>query len=127
MGTSTPKTLIDRINHHKGISQQFKNFSDRLIKVVYPTSGDIMRAARMPASLAIVNSTLYWFVTEDSDEAAFLVGILNASILTRAFAEARTSGRHFQKSPWRKIPIPAFNKVNSEHKGIVDVTHRAER
>ena len=63
---------------------------------------------------------------EDRDEAAYLVGILNASALTEAFEEARTSGRHFQKSLWPKVPIPKFNKDRLLHRSITEVTRRAE-
>ena len=129
-GKDTPQTLIDRIDYHKGISFQFNEYRGRCrgepTKVVYPASGDIMRAARMIPSKAIVDSSIYWFIARNEDEAAFLVGVLNSSALTEAFADSRTSGRTFHKNPWRKIPIPKFESDNNTHRSIAEITRRAE-
>lgn len=125
-GISTPKTLIEQIDYQKKITHQLNNNSDQLTKVVYPASADIMRAARMIHNKAIVDSSVYWYIAENEEESAYLVGVLNASVLTEAFSESRTSGRTFHKNPWRKIPIPRYNKDDTIHKNIVKLTLRAE-
>jgi len=130
LGKSTPKTLIDRINFQRQISTQLdlhRTSSTRLKTVlVYPGSGDIMRAARMSVGHAIADSTVYRYNAGCENESAFLVGILNASVLESAFAEARNSGRHFSRSPWQKIPIPKYNDANELHRRIAHLTVEAE-
>ncbi len=130
LGRSTPKTLIDQINFQRKISTQLDlhNTGSTSLKtlLVYPGSGDIMRAARMSVGHAIADSTVYWFNADSENESAFLVGILNASVLQDAFAEARNSGRHFSRTPWQKIPIPKYNESNVLHRQIVHLTMDAE-
>ncbi len=129
-GNSTPQTLISQVDNRKHITVQLKAYREECrgepTKVVYPTCGDIMRAARMIPSKAIVDSSIYWFIARNEDEAAYLVGVLNSSALTKAFADSRTSGRTFHKNPWRKIPIPQFQSNNNIHGSIAEVTRRAE-
>lgn len=129
-GQSTPKTLIERITHMGAIKKQLKKRNmgeQQLLQVVYPASGNIMRAARMYPDMTIIDSSLYWFIADSTDEAAYIVGVLNASVLTNAFAEARSGSRTFHKHPWRKIPIPKYNYQDDRHEGIVRLTMKAER
>ena len=77
-----------------------------------------MRAARIPPGIAVLQDTIHFFQARTSDEAAFLVALLNAPCLTRAFVESRTSGRHFKNNPWRTIPIPRYDRANPLH-GVV--------
>jgi len=131
LGRSTPKTLIDRINFQRKISSQLKMHSEtqttEKVLVVYPGSGDIMRAARMRVGCVIVDSKVYWYKAESVYESAFLVGILNASALSDAFKEARNSGRDFSRTPWQKIPIPKYNDSNKKHRRIAQLTDKAEQ
>jgi len=130
LGKSTPKTLIERINFQKKITSQLKLYSENSTSdktlVVYPGSGDIMRAARMSVGHAIVDSTVYWYKADSVYESAFLVGILNASALEECFAEARNSGRHFSRTPWKKIPIPRYDDTNEKHHQMAQLTVDAE-
>ena len=86
-----------------------------------------MRAARMVPGQAVLDSTLYYLPLATAQEAAYLVGILNAPSLGAAFAESRTSGRHFHKNPWRKIPIARYDPENAVHQEIADLAVQAER
>jgi len=94
--------------------------------VLYPTSGDIMRAARTVAGHAVVDSTLYWFVAADEPEAGYLVSLLNASYLERAFRKSRRSGRHFHQHPWRKVPIQRFDPKDQRHVELAELCTEAE-
>ena len=95
--------------------------------VVYPSSGDIMRACRILPSKAILDSTLYYYVVSTADEAAYLISILNAPSLNNAFVQSRESGRHFHQHPWRKIPIRKYDTSNSNHKALAHLGVKAEK
>ena len=126
-GKSTPKTLKTQIDFNQKLSRQLaadKGSGNTL--VLYPKSGDVMRAARTVPSAAVIDHTVYYFPANDEDEAAFLVGLLNAPGLSRAFKEARTSGRDFHKSPWRFVPVPRYDPANGRHQEIVRLTQSAE-
>ena len=130
-GTNTPKTLLSRIDYAGELSSQLANSPQRLdgddcSVVLYPTSGDIMRASRYLSSAAIVDSSVYRWTATSADEAAYLVAILNAKCLRRAFVEARGSGRHFHLHPWRKIPIHRFDPKNPVHQNLVSICRQAE-
>ncbi len=59
-------------------------------------------------------------------EAGFLVTLLNAACLNRAFSDSKESGRHFQLHPWRKIPIPKFDQCNRQHGHLAELCTKAE-
>ena len=85
-----------------------------------------MRASRYRASMAIMDSTVYRWTAPSADEAAYLVAILNAKSLRKAFIEARESGRDFHLHPWRKIPIHRFDPKNPVHQNLVSICQQAE-
>lgn len=60
------------------------------------------------------------------EEARYLVAVLNAPSLEKAFRLCRTSGRHFQKAPWRSVPIPAWDEGNSIHRDLAALAELAE-
>ena len=126
LGASTPKSLVDRINYNSGLSYQLEFGATGKVQVVYPTSADVMRAARMATGNAVIDSSVYWFIADSPSEAAYLVGVLNAPVLTDAFAESRTSGRAIHKNPWRAVPVPVFDPNQELHRRIADVSVRAE-
>jgi hypothetical protein len=127
MGTHTPKTLAAQINFAGKLSSQPRNRTSDRCMVLYPTSGDIMRAARTSAGSGFVGHTLFWHVAESEREAGYLVSLLNAPCLRRAFAESRASGRHFVLHPWRKVPIPRFNSRNRMHRRLAELCNHAEK
>ena len=126
-GRHTPPTLLERIDYNHALSNQFARRGKRSTVVLQPASGDIMRGARVPPGFAVIQDTIHYFRARTSDEAAFLVALLNAPCLTRAFAESRTSGRHFKNNPWRAIPIPRHDPANPVHRRLVTLCKRAER
>ena len=126
-GRSTPKTLIRQIDYSSKLSSQLGMSGTRKTLVLHPTSGDIMRGARTVPGTAILQHTLHYLVADSANEAAFLVALLNAPCLNRAFVQARTSGRHFTNGPWRTIPIPRFDKSNDLHRRLVTLCRRAEK
>ena len=114
-GQHTPLSLVSQFDYFGKLSGQLEDFTEQSFLLLYPSSGDHMRAVRVKSLTGIVDSTMFWQQTESAEEAGFLTTLLNASCLNRAFAESRSSGRHFQLHPWRKVPIPRFKANNDDH------------
>lgn len=127
-GRSTPQSLATQINYAHKLSSQLP-LVPRKAKtlVLYPVAGDLMRAARTQPGSAVVGHTLYYLAASSAREAAYLVALLNAPILGRAFEQARESGRHFSAHPWRKIPIPRFDASDPRHLRLANACVRGER
>ncbi len=59
-------------------------------------------------------------------EARYLVAVLNALALKTAFRACRSSGRHFNKDPWRAVPVPAWDADDPAHQRLAGLASRAE-
>ena len=94
--------------------------------MLYPASGDLMRAARHQAGYSVVEHGLYWYRAHTSAEAAYLTALLNAPCLQQAYKDSRESGRHFDLHPWHKVPIPRYDNRNPLHKEISALCREAE-
>ncbi len=126
-GAGTPNTLAERIDFKRGLSSQSPHEPAGTRMVLYPKSGDLMRAARTQPSNGFAEDTLYWHVASSADEAGYLTALLNAPCLQRAFLESRESGRHFDLHPWRKVPIPRFDSNNGQHRALAELCESAEK
>ena len=125
-GRGTPRTLLGQIDYmHKLSTQPVENGHDLHI-VLYPSSGDIMRALRVRPGEGIADSSLFWMTTASEEEAGYLVAVLNAACLREAFAQSRESGRHFQLHPWRKVPIPRYDVCSKAHRDLAALCTQAE-
>ncbi len=128
-GQSTPQTLMAQIDFRSKLSRQLPlvDMSDQpLNRLLYPSSGDIMRGYRTRSRCAIATSGLFHAEFETPEEAAYLVALLNTPALRQAFAESKRSGRHFQLNPWRFIPIPEYDPANKLHQELAGLTVEAE-
>ena len=127
MGSNTPRNLIAQIDYAGKLSRQLplRPRSGRL--VVYPASGDIMRAAHVRAGMAAIDSKVYRRVVSGVSEARYLVALLNAPSLEKAFRACRTGGRDFHKNPWKCVPIPAWDKRNGIHQDLAASARQAEK
>ena len=121
----TPKTLLENIDYLGKLSRQPLR-SAKGHMVIHPSAGDHMRGARCRLGAAICDNTIYWTAVPSRDEAGYLVALLNAPCLDRAFAQARDSGRHFHLHPWRKVPIPAYDEADSRHVRLAQLCTSAE-
>ena len=126
-GANNPKTVRQGINYANKLSRQLSGtpMSERRT-VLYPKSSDIMRAARMAVRDEIANDTLYHWKAGSEDEAAYLVALLNAPALGKAFLDARQSGRDFHTYFWGTVPIPRYDKNNKNHLALAKRTVNAE-
>lgn len=126
-GSSTPKTLLAQIDYGKKLSTQLMLKKGQRKMVIYPSSGDNMRACRICVRDAIVDATLYRYVAMSENEAAYLVCLLNADCLNEAFSQSRASGRDFHLGPWEAVPIPKFDSSVSDHIAIAQLGQKAEK
>ena len=127
-GKGTPKTLLDRMDYHHQLSVQLPLRPARSSQLVlHPKSGDIMRAARHKGGHSIVDDSLYWYHARNSGEAAYLTILLNTGCLQQAYVDSRDSGRHFDLQPWRKLPIPRYDKTVALHREIAALCTHAEK
>lgn len=126
-GTHTPRSLIAQIDYGSKLSSQLTVSGKTRNMVVYPSSGDIMRACRVCPDNYLIDATLYYFVCKSVAEATYLIAILNAPCLVRAFARSRDSGRDFHLHPWRRVPIEKFDKTNANHTMLGKLAVNAER
>ena len=126
LGGNTPKYLLAQINYSNKLSRQLPLWSQTGWLVVYPACGDIMRASCLQAGAAVMDSSVYRQRMNSHAEARYLVAVLNAPSLEKAFRLARTNGRCFHKSPWENVPIPAWDEANSIHQDLSLLSEIAE-
>ena len=113
-GKHTPATLERRLDHHNALLAQSKNSNPF---VVYNTSGSRVYAAVVNHNV-LIDSSLYSVACNTLDEANFLTGILNSDVLQTALAESKMASRHYHTYFWNVIPIPLFNRHNTDHQVV---------
>ena len=123
-GSATPETLWGQLNFQNKLMKQFDSRSSDLRKVVYNTSGQIMRATRLTSRVIIDSSCYYVNVLEE--EAAYMTAILNAPCLQAAFQQSRESDRHFHLHPIRKVPISRYEPNDLNHRELAELCESAE-
>ena len=113
---ASPPTLWDNLDYLGKLSRQLTRMK-RTHVVAYPKSGSNMCASIVPKGF-FIDTTCYWIPTESKGEAYFLVAILNCPSLSNAFKVSRESNRDFHLHPWRKIPIPRYDRSKPDHRDI---------
>lgn len=120
-------TLSENVDFQGTLTNQLAaGTSEDRRKVFYNKSGELLRACRGPSGL-VADDKLYWYVAASDDEALYLTGVLNAQCLQDAWRESKTSKRHFDTSPLKHVPVPAFDPASALHARIVDAAREAER
>lgn len=102
--------------------------SAELKKVFYNKSGGAkatLRAARNSAKL-IAGETLYWFMAESESEAAYLCGVINAPCMQIVWRASKSAPLHFDKNPWRLVPVPKYDNNDILHENIASLAKSAE-
>ena len=127
-GKATPKTLWDQINYQgKLLAQLGPNRDDAArTKVIYNTSGQLLRAARTTPD-QIADTSTYHLTVSTSDEAAYLTALLNADCLQSAYQTSRKSDRDFHLHIWVEVPIPRYDAQNRHHKELAKLCAKAEK
>ena len=124
--TSDRLTLLERINYHKGLSQQFPIPRERIL---YAKSGMHICSAILSNRQAIVDSKLYWATTESKEESYYLCAILNAEITTLETRPLMSYGkdeRDVCKHVWQ-LKIPKFSPESDLHLEISKIGKALEK
>lgn len=95
------------------------------VKVVYNSSGSILKAARISCKI-IVNSNCYWIICRSVKEAQYLVGVINAPNMQSIWVGTKTSKLHFHMSPLKTIPVPEFNPEKKLHIQLAKTVSKLE-
>lgn len=97
-----------------------------MTKVIYNLAGQSLRAARTTPYRIADNSTFH-LTASTSDEAAYLVAVLNADCLQQAYQARRKSDHHFAHHIWRAVPIPRYDAGNAQHRALAALCVDAEK
>ena len=114
-GDTTPRDLATKLNYRNQLVTQMPP----TLSVVYNKSGQRLRAA---TATAIVENKLYRVSVGSQREGDYLTAVLNAPALRFAFEFARKSGRHFDKTPLEKVPIPLYRPGDADHERLADLS-----
>ncbi|EON25004.1 hypothetical protein CF8_0903 [Nocardioides sp. CF8] len=107
-------SLVNQIDHMKKLSQQVPAAP---IRVAYAKAGMHVAAAMVTDPRVAIDHKLYWCATSSEAEARFLVGILNAPVLTELVRPLMSYGkdeRDIDKHVW-KLPIPLYDPSSDRH------------
>lgn len=123
-------TLLDNLDWKRTLSAQFGEVelqgTRRLLKVVINKSGKSgLKASRIPAS-HIADDMLYYVICVSNEEALYLCGILNAPCMQDTWNRTKTSIMHYDKNPWRKVPIQSYDRRNQIHCELARCAQAAE-
>ena len=110
-GATTPPDLVGKLDYRNQLSAQWHP----TLNVVYNGAGQRLRAA---TATAIIEHTFYRVAVDSQREGDYLCAWLNAPALRFAFEFARKSGRHFDKTPLEKVPIPLYRPADANHKRL---------
>ena len=119
-------SLIQRLDYHRGMSQQFPIPSRR---VVYNASGMYLAAAIVVGD-AIIEHKLYWGTASCLEEARYLEAVLNSDVITERVRPLQARGQHnprdYDKYVWQ-LPIPLYDPEDERHARLAALAERAER
>jgi hypothetical protein len=107
-------TLIERLDYHRGLEQQFPILPER---IVYNASGMHLVAARLENRRAVIEHKLYWATAASTAEAQYLCAILNSATFTelvRPFMSYGKDERDFDKHIWQ-LPVPMYDRTDDLH------------
>ena len=122
---TSARALEMNYGYKNDLEDELKNCGNDIArrKVVYNSSGNTLRAIRIPCHV-IANSKLYYILCETEQEAQYLVGVINAPNMQPVWRKTKTSKMDYHKAPFRSIPIPLFDANNKLH---IQITSEIER
>ena len=119
-------SLLRRLDWQKGATKQFPLAAQR---VVYTTSGSLVAAARLLDDTVLVDTSLYWMPTTNTQEALYLVAVLNSEALLAEVVPFQPVGqfgpRHFHRYPLFPA-LPKYDKSNGIHRELASLSEQAE-
>ena len=115
--------LLGQLDYYGKLSSQLEWRQDpgeRPVRVAYNQSG-APTAALIQGNESLVDYTLFWITCKDSQEANYILAIINSQALYDAVAPMMAKGqfgaRHLQKHLW-KLPIPEFDPDDPLHAAV---------
>jgi hypothetical protein len=120
-------TLLERVNHMRGLSAQIGVIKSRL---VYAKAATLFAATVLEDHLAIVDHMAYWAPLRAVEEGRYLSAILNCDAVRRRIAPMQLKdqggARHFDNLIW-ELPIPEFDRRDALHAKLAAAAAEAER
>ena len=117
--------LLERLDYVRNLSSQLewqRNPEGRPVRLVYTSSGQ-PTAAILYHDTDLVENVLFWVACRDTDEANYLLAIINSEALYSAVSGMMPKGqfgaRHLHKHLW-KLPIPGFDPAQGLHVTIAE-------
>ena len=117
--------LLGQIDYYGKLSTQLEwqlNSGGRPIRIVYTANGE-PTAALLSDDASLIDKNLYWVACRDTEEAQYLLAIINSKALyvavTPLMAKGLFGARHLQKHLWRLL-IPEFDPADTLHTAIAD-------
>ena len=129
---SNKLNLLKQLDYYGKLSAQKewqRSPGKRPVRVVYSGYG-VPTAALIHDDNAIVDYKLFWIACQDTQEAHYLLAIINSDALYEAVTPLMSKGqfgaRDLQKHLW-KLPIPEFDPANPLHAEVSDVGKAAAK
>ena len=117
--------LLGQLDYMGKLSSQLEwqqDKADRPVRVVYTSAGQPTASVIEDANI-VVDYKLFWVACKDSQEANYLLAIINSSALQEAVRPLMSKGqfgaRDLQKHLW-KLPIPEFDPAQELHTEIAE-------
>ena len=127
---ATKLDLLAQLDYFGKLSSQLEwqvGPGSRPVRIVYNKSGE-PTAALLGNNSVMVDNLLYWITCRDTNEAYYLLAIINSDTLKEAVAPFMPKGqfgaRDLHKHLW-KLPIPEFDAENPLHAEISDAGRAA--
>ena len=115
--------LLERLDYVGNLSSQLdwqREHCNRPVRLVYTSSGQ-PAAALLADDSALVENVLFWVACKNTDEANYLLAIINSVSLYNSVSGIMPKGlfgpRHLHKHLW-KLPIPEFDITKRLHNSI---------
>ena len=122
---TTKLSLLEQLNYWSKLSAQLKWLQDsggRPVRIVYTSAGR-PTATLLTDDDALVESKLFWIACRNTQEANYLLAVINSTTLFDAVAPLMNKGqfgaRDLQKALWR-LPIPQFDPRRRRHSAVAD-------
>ena len=108
-------TLTQSVNHLQKLTAQVARSP---IRVLYTKAGTRLSACWLEDDDVVVDHMAYWSAAHSLEEAAYVAGILNTSIVLDRVRDLQPVGqrdpRHFDNLVWT-LPIPEFDAAEALH------------
>lgn len=114
-------SLTEQIDHMSKLRTQVPA---AMTRVVYAKAGMHVAATLIREPRVVIDHKLYWAAVSSETEGHYVVGILNAPILTELVRPLMSYGkdeRDIDKHVW-KLPIPLFDPDNDLHRDIAEIS-----